>query len=288
MCERRGPFRVGSKRDISKWSPLGGRQRGVSKHFFLSNITLLAPGSCSSALCVCHMTFGLLFSFCIFLGPAGSPIPGAAPVPPGPAPRLGLQELARGGDCSITAQQAQSCRIGGLTIAGIEPSFPRAHVTLRLSRGRRSPDRGLTWAQPAGRELAGGPWQAAGSGFRCCWRRRWLARPRRCGPGPSTSKPTTGATRCTPTTSSSGTTPVRPRRRVASSSTRPFDATETCSSVPALGPDPTSQVSHSPFFRPKERPSVDQPRPGCQTFSPWLLPQPSQSPPTPPVPLLFL
>lgn len=86
-------------------------------------------------------------------------------------------------------------------------------------------------------------------GFRCCWRRRWLAWPRRCGPGPSTSKPPTGATPCTPTTSSSGTMPVRPRRRAALSSTRPFDATVACSSVPALGPDPASQKNSSRWGR---------------------------------------
>lgn len=152
---------------------------------------------------------------------------------------------SRGPDRSFTAQRVTSRLIRRRTIAEIDLRFPRAHVTLRLSRGRRSPDRGFTWAQPAGRDLAGGPWQAAGSGSRCCWRRRWLAWPRRCGPGPSTSKPTTGATPCTPTTSTSGTMPAQPRRLAASSSMRLFDATVTCSSVPALGPDPTSKVSLS-------------------------------------------
>lgn len=71
----------------------------------------------------------------------------------------------------------------GLARAGIDPSPPTGsgwnrsppnvrkdqarpacflldHVTLRLSRGRRSPDRGLTWAQPAGR--GAGRWAMAG------------------------------------------------------------------------------------------------------------------------------
>lgn len=162
---------------------------------------------------------------------------------------LGYRGLARAGiDPSPPTRSgaAESFAYGSLRSS--PPCFPPVHVTLRLSRGRRSADRGSRGLSLLEGELAGGPWPAAGSGFRCCWRRRWLAWPRHCGRGPSTSKPTTGATPCTPTTSSSGTMSVRPRRRAASSSTRPFDATVTCSSVPALGPDPASQVSHCPVL----------------------------------------
>lgn len=85
----------------------------------------------------------------------------------------------------ILHAQGRSLPLGyrGLARAGIDPSrppglelwnrspnvrkdragpacFPLAHVTLRLSRGRRSPDRGLTWAQPAGR--GAGRWAMAG------------------------------------------------------------------------------------------------------------------------------
>lgn len=81
--------------------------------------------------------------------------------------------------------------------------------------------------------------------------------------------------------------PVRPRRRAASSSMRPFDATVTCSSVPALGPDPASQVSHNLFFPPKEPPSVVQPRPGYQTSSSWLLPCSASHLPGPLFPCFF-
>lgn len=177
---------------------------------------------------------------------ASAPCPGAVPVPPRPPLGLGCRGLARAG-IDPSPPTGSVAAVPERSLRSSSPSFLLVHVTDCHAGAAHltGASRGLSLLEG---ELAGGPWPAAGSGFRCCWRRRWLAWPRRCGPGPSTSKPTTGATPCTPTTSSSGTMRVRPRRWAASSSTRPFDATVTCSSVPALGPDPASQVSHCPVL----------------------------------------
>ena len=114
------------------------------------------------------------------------------------------------------------------------------HVTRRLSRGCRPPDQAVTWPGRLGEgKPTGGPWRAPRSGFRCCWRQRSLGGRRPCGHGPSTFRPLSCGTPSSRTASNSSTISVRPRRWAAPSSTRPSNATVTCSSVPWLSVFPT-------------------------------------------------